>query len=38
MVGANAFAWFLVILLDAGWFWTISDEFIICTIYMIHFI
>ena len=37
MTGASAFGWFLVILSGAGWFWAISDNFMIYTIYMIYF-
>ena len=33
----NAFGQFLVILPGAGWFWAISDYFMIYTIYMIYF-
>ena len=36
-VKASAFGWFLVILTGVGWFWEISDYFMIYTIYMISF-
>ena len=35
--GVSAFGWFLVILPGTGWFWAISDYFMIYTIYMIYF-
>ena len=34
---AGAFDWFFVILPGVGWFWAISDYFMIFTIYMISF-
>ena len=37
MTGACAFGWFFVILPGIGWFWAISDYFIIFTAYMIDF-
>ena len=37
MADASAFGWFLVVLPDAGWFWAISDYFMIYTTYMIYF-
>ena len=37
IAGASAFGWFFVILSGAGWFWAISDYFMIYTIYMIYF-
>ena len=37
MAGASAFGWFLVILPGVGWFWAISDYFMIYTFYMIYF-
>ena len=36
-VGVSVFGWFLVIPPSAGWFWAISDYFMIYTIYMIYF-
>ena len=36
-VGVSVFGWFLVIPPSAGWFWAISDYFMIYTIYIIHF-
>ena len=36
-VGVSAFGWFLVIQPGAGWFWAISDYFMIYTFYIIHF-
>ena len=37
MAGASAFDCFLVILPGVGWFWEISDYFMIYTKYMIYF-
>ena len=36
-VGVNVFGWFLVIPPSTGWFWAISDYFMIYTICIIHF-
>ena len=36
-VGLSAFGWFLVIPPSSGWFWAISDYFMIYTIYIIYF-
>ena len=36
-MGASAFGRFLVILHGVGWFWAISDYFMIYTIYLIYF-
>ena len=36
-VALSAFGWFLVIPSSSGWFWAISDYFMIYTIYIIYF-
>ena len=38
MAGASAFGLFLVILPGTGWFWTISNDFMIYTIYMVLYL
>ena len=36
MAGTGPFGWFLVILSGVGWFWAISNYFMIYTIYIIY--
>ena len=38
MAGASVFGQLLVIQPGTGWFWTITDDFMIYTIYMVYFL